>query len=76
MFQTFVTCGWIIANTVIFSIMMIIRHGKEGGVLVSVLYPGVGRLCWSLATAFMVLATASQHGNGEPIFFLILKDRN
>ena len=69
------TCGWIAANAVIFLTMMLMKHGKEGGVIVSIFYPGLGRLCWSLATAFMVLATTSQHGNGKSNYFKKFKDR-
>ena len=40
------------------------RFGQESGFIVSFLFPGFGRVCWSSAIAFMILATTTQFGNG------------
>jgi hypothetical protein len=63
--QEFVSFGWITANSTIAFMSMMMRYGREEGFIVAVLFPGVGRLLWSIAFAFMILATTTQFGNGN-----------
>lgn len=59
------TFGWITSNATIIFMSMMMRYGRENGFIVAVLFPGVGRFCWSLAISFMILATTTQFGNGK-----------
>ena len=49
------------------------RLSQESGFVVSFLFPGFGRVCWSVAIAFMILATSTQFGNGKKLNHLNFK---
>lgn len=41
------------------------KFGREDSLLVAIFYPAFGRVAWSAATCFIILATLTQKNSGE-----------
>lgn len=57
--------GWFASSTVILFMSFMMKYGREDSLIVAVLFPAFGRLAWSLAVSFIVVATTTQFGNGK-----------